>query len=260
MRTPMSFQTLPSRRLAPHIERVRHDLKRRSLQVEEIRRITPGMLRITCGGDDLADFVSLAPDDHVKVFVPGPSGQIERRDYTPRRYDPVARTLAIEFALHDAGPATAWALGAKVGDRLDIGGPRGSAVVSPDVRDWLLIGDETALPAMGRRIEEADETMRITSMGAVTGPDERQAFETRAASTIAWAYRPLSAADDPGPLLDMLKDLDLRPDTFVWIAAEAKVVRALRAFLVAERGFDLGWIKAAGYWVMGQADAHEKFA
>jgi NADPH-dependent ferric siderophore reductase len=250
--------TSPHQRVAPRIERVRHELKRRSLQVEEIRRVTPGLLRITFGGADLADFVSLAPDDHIKIFVTGADGESERRDYTPRRYDPAARTLAIEFALHDAGPATAWALAARIGDTLDVAGPRGSAVVSPDVRTWVLIGDETALPAIGRRIEEADSAARITGLGAITGPGERQTFETRAALTMTWAYRPLSMASDPAPLLDQLKAIDLLPDTFVWIAAEANVARTLKAYLLAERGFDPSWIKAAGYWVMGEADAHEK--
>jgi NADPH-dependent ferric siderophore reductase len=55
------------------------------------------------------------------------------------------RTLTIDFAIHLAGPHQ-WAAAAKVGDRLDIGGPRGSAVV-PDDFDWyLLIGDEARCP------------------------------------------------------------------------------------------------------------------
>ena len=243
---------------APHIERIRHETRRRSLRVETIDRLTPGMLRIIFAGDDLAGFVSAAPDDHVKIFAPAPSGEIERRDYTPRRYDPQARTLAIDFAVHDAGPATQWALGARPGDILEIGGPRGSAVVSPDVRRWLLIGDETALPAIGRRIEEATAGNHITSVVAVAGPQEHQSFETHADLTALWAYRPLSAGNDPAALLAVIKSLDVAPQTFVWIAAEASVTRAIRTCLVERRGHPLNWTKAAGYWLMGQADAHEK--
>ncbi len=89
---------------APKIERVRHYLKRRLLTVAHVENITPGMLRIIFGGDDLSDFVSMAPDDHIKIFVPATDGTEERRDYTPRRYDAAARTLAIDFAIHEAGP------------------------------------------------------------------------------------------------------------------------------------------------------------
>ena len=118
---------------APAIERVRHELRRRSLIVESVADITPGMRRIVLKGDDLADFTSLAPDDHIKIIVPGVHGTEERRDYTPRSYDNAARSLTIDFALHEAGPATQWAIEAQPGTPLEIGGPRGSAVVACSV-------------------------------------------------------------------------------------------------------------------------------
>lgn len=105
-------------------KRVRHTLRFRALEVIKTERITPHLLRITVGGDELADFVSPGFDDHVKLFFPnangalslptaGPDGPIwpdgvkpTMRDYTPRGYYPVAKTLEIDFALHLAGPAT----------------------------------------------------------------------------------------------------------------------------------------------------------
>lgn len=244
---------------APKIERVRHELKRRTLTVAAIERITPGMLRLQLSGDDLADFVSLAPDDHIKIFVPGAGEEMERRDYTPRRYDTDARTLLIDFAIHEAGPVTKWALAARIGDRLEIGGPRGSAVVSGDIENWLLIGDETALPAIGRRVEEAAANTRITAIVAVADAGEHQILQTSAQLDIRWAHRPLSEATDPAALMDILRSVDLQAGTFVWIAAEASVTRALRSYLVEERGYPLSWIKASGYWVKGKADTAEKF-
>jgi NADPH-dependent ferric siderophore reductase len=241
----------------PRIERIRHELKRRDLTVETVERITPQMLRITLTGEDLADFVSASPDDHVKIFLPTASGEPERRDYTPRRFDPAARSLVLDFAVHEAGPATRWALDATPGSALSIGGPRGSAVVS-GVRHWLLVGDETALPAIGRRIEEADAGTIITSVVAVTGGDEEQTFETSAVLNTIWAHRPLSKAADATALIAALENVVIQPDTFVWIAAEASVARAIRAYIVEKRGHRLSWLKAAGYWLLGKADAHEK--
>jgi NADPH-dependent ferric siderophore reductase len=252
----MTIETIPQSQVAgPRIERVRREIRRRTLAVEHIERVTPAMLRITFTGEELADFESLGFDDHVKIAVPVGSGEMERRDYTPRRYDTQARRLVVDFAVHDAGPVTQWALGAKPGDTLQLGGPRGSAVISPDVKSWLLIGDETALPAIGRRIEEADAGTRIVSVVAVAGADERQAFETRAELTTFWAHRPLSEAANPDALLAKVKTVELRPETYVWIAAEASVARAVRNHLVAQRGYPLSWIKAAGYWTKGKADA-----
>ncbi|MFF0950104.1 siderophore-interacting protein [Rhizobium leguminosarum] len=242
----------------PGIERIRHDTRRRLLTVESVVDITPNMRRVVLAGDDLADFISLGADDHIKIFIPTADGGEERRDYTPRRYDNAERRLTIDFALHEAGPVTKWAIDARPGDELDIGGPRGSAVVSKTVKRWLLIGDETALPAIGRRIEESGAGTVITTIAAVTGPLEEQTFETSAELHVRWAHRPLSQATDATALLKLLSTVDIQPETFIWVAAEASVTRDIRAYLL-ERGCPLGWIKASGYWVFGKADTTEKF-
>jgi NADPH-dependent ferric siderophore reductase len=254
----MNILNIFQRDRGPEVERVRHIPKIRSLQVDSVQRLSPGMLRITFSGDDLADFRSLGFDDHVKLFVPSAFGDIQRRDYTPRRFDTTSCTLVLDFAIHDAGPATQWALNAKPGDTIQIAGPKGSSFVSSDIRRWLLIGDETALPAMGRRIEEADAASYLTSIAAVAGPDEEQVFDTRAQVSTLWAHRLLSAAADPAALLAMVQSFDLSRDTFVWIAAEARVARAIRDHIVNDRGHPRSWVKAGGYWIMGRADAHER--
>ena len=255
------FSAFKSPVVAPRIDRVRHDLKVRSVRVESALHLTPGMVRITFAGEELGDFASLAFDDHVKLLAPTPTGAVERRDYTPRRYDRQARTLVIDFAVHEAGPATRWALDARVGDTLQIAGPKGSKIIAAeDVRRWLLIGDETALPAIGRCIEEARPGVQITSVVAVSDPRDRQDFASEAELTALWAYRPLAAAGDPAALIEQVSALPLSPDTFVWIAAEAAVARALRNHLVEARGHPAAWTKAAGYWVTGRSDAHERIA
>lgn len=242
----------------PHIERVRHELKRRELTVEAVENVTPNMLRITLSGDDLADFPSAAPDDHVKIFLAAADGdEPERRDYTPRRFDTKQGRLVLDFAVHEAGPATQWALDAAPGTKLSIGGPRGSAVVS-GVKRWLLIGDETALPAIGRRIEEAGADETITVFATVEGPQEEQRFESKASVDVHYVHRPLSQAAESDALLEALETLDLKPETFVWVAAEAFVARAVRAHLVEKHGLPLTWLKAAGYWTKGQADTAGK--
>jgi NADPH-dependent ferric siderophore reductase len=128
--------------------RVRHNSRRRTLAVLEKRRVTPRMLRIVLGGDD---FATPSADDHLKLFVPGGKGDLEARDFTPRHFDAEAKELTIDVALHPAGPAICWAEQARIGDFVEISGPRGSLMISDGFDWWLLIGDETALPSIGRR-------------------------------------------------------------------------------------------------------------
>lgn len=243
------------------IVRARHELRRRTLTVHRKENVTPAMLRIWLRGEELDGFTSLGADDHIKVFVPGTAGEIERRDYTPRRYDAETGELAIDFAVHEAGPATAWALGVQPGDTLDIGGPRGSMVVPYDFDWWLLVGDETALPAIGRRLEELPEGTPVITLAAVANRDEEQVFATTARHEAHWVHRPLDKAADPAALLEAIKGLTLpEGDGFIWIAAEATVTRALRAHVLEDRQHTPQWLKAAGYWVEGKADSTEKFA
>lgn len=238
------------------ITRQRQEPKRRHLTVKEKTNITPLMLRILLTGEDLADFNSPGADDHVKLFIANGGDKPEMRDYTPRSFDRAARTLAIDFAVHEAGPATRWALEAKPGDSVQIGGPRGSMVISPTFDWWLLMGDETALPAIGRRLEELPAGTKVTSIVTVSGKEEEQVFSTQARHEAIWVHRPLSRADDPAPLLEALRALawPADGDGFVFVAAEARVARAARDYIENSKGHPAAWTKAAGYWVKGVAD------
>ena len=247
----MTTVSLPRR-----IERVRHELRRRELVVRRVEPVSPGMVAVVFGGDALEGFTSLSFDDHVKLIVDdGPAPF--RRDYTPRRFDRAAGELVIDFVVHDGGPATEWAKRAQPGDSLATGGPRGSRVISGPIRDWLFVGDDSALPAIGRFIEELPAGHRARVLVSVPEAEDAQAWESQADVHAQWLARDGGDAADPAPLLEALSKLDIASDCFVWAAAEGGVGRALRAQLL-ERGHSPKWMKIAGYWVKGEANASVK--
>jgi len=219
------------------------------------------MLRIRFASSELGDFESAAPDDHIKLLLPDcelENGRPAMRDYTPRAFDAAAGTLTIDFALHEAGPATAWALSAGPGDTIQIGGPRGSAVVADDFDWYLLIGDETALPAICRRIEELRSDVPIRAIVAVDGPGDRIGMPDRDDLTVHWATRE-KGENDVQHLIALLEQEALPAgEGYVWIAGESGVARAIRAHVVETLGHPREWTKAAGYWTRGVADAHER--
>jgi NADPH-dependent ferric siderophore reductase len=238
----------PTRR----VERVRHELKRRDLQVARVEQLTPHFRRITFTGADLSDFVSASFDDHVKVFFE-PAGDAEpaRRDYTPRSYDNARRELVIEFAQHGEGPAADWATQAQAGDPLTIGGPRGSFIVPLDY-DWhLLVGDETAFPAIARRLEELPAGARALVIVQAADAADRREFETAAAADIRWV-----ATD--AELLDAVRALQLPAgEGYAWCAGEAACMAMLRQELVEVKGHPRDAIRAAAYWKRGAIAHHE---
>jgi NADPH-dependent ferric siderophore reductase len=260
------------------VQRVRHELKMRLLQVKRTRLVSPQLLCVTLAGEDLRGFVSASFDDHVKVFFPEP-GQDEpvlptvgpdgismppgvprppARDYTPRRHDAAAGELDIEFVLHGDGPASMWAAQAKPGQFLGVGGPRGSFVV-PTGYDWhLLIGDETSLPAIARRLEELPASTRATAIIEVADASAEIPLPDRAGLTVNWLHRDGAPAGDPSLLQHAARRVEMPTgEGYVWAAAESAAAKALRRVMVEERGIPKSRIRASSYWKRGASAVHE---
>ena len=245
------------------IHRVMHEIKRRKLEVLRVIDLTPRMRRITLGGPELAGFVSLGTDDHVKLLFPQNAEQAaaletmvlgagkdngpmpEMRDYTPRRYDLDKLELDIDFVLHGDGPASTWAEQARPGQFLHIGGPRGSMIV-PDIFDsYLLIGDETALPAIARRLEGLAANRKALVVIEVENGAEQQVLQSAAQVNVIWVLRE-GGKDN---LLTTVKQLQVpKGNLYAWVATETKVSRQIRRLLIDEHGLDEQFVKAVGYW------------
>lgn len=267
----MSTETIDPR--AP--QRLRHDTRMRLLTVTTVTDITPMMRRVRLAGD-MAGFVAPSYADHIKAFffpegvtplLPpiGPHGaefapgtRPEMRDYTPRYWNVEEGWIELDFVLHGDGPASSWAASAAPGRTLVIGGPRGSLVI-PMAFDWyLLVGDETALPAIGRRIEELPEGAPVVAVLEVDSEAEEQRFETSAELTLVYVHRNGAAAGTTTLLRDKVMTLDLpEGDAYAYIAGESTMSKSVRQYLTEERGFNPEWVKAAGYWLLGTADAQE---
>lgn len=237
------------------LQRVRYDTRRRSLTVIQTVRITPHLTSITLSGD-LSGFQSPGFDDHIKLFfadpVTGilslPDGNTDApkpimRDYTPRRFDIASGTLDIEFAIHQAGPATQWAMTAEPGDTIHIGGPRGSTLIPLAFDAYLLVGDDTALPAIARRLEEIPAGAKVVVVAEVDSADDRLDFVTQADASIHWVYRQTDSLNAALTRLHLPQG-----DMHAWVACEATAARLIRAQLIDDHGVDPHYVKASGYW------------
>jgi NADPH-dependent ferric siderophore reductase len=239
---------------APRVERVRHETKRRRLNVARVERLAPKMVRVVLSGEELRGFTSLGFDDHVKVFFPS-----AMRDFTPRRFDTKVGELWIDFFVHEGGPAASWAEQATIGQTLEIGGPRGSMVVALDGIDaHVLIGDETALPAIGRRLEELPTVVPTLVIIELDPGSEWPVLPSRAAMEVLWVQRDGLGGPPAHEVIEALRRVKFPAGhCFVWVASESRAARAIRGYLRTERGLDKKWIKAAGYWQRGAEGAHD---
>ena len=255
-----------------------HPVKLRTLEVKHFTDLTPRLRRVTLTGDALDGFRSDAPDDHVKLLFPapgerdltlpelGPHGLTfpegvtppARRDYTPRQYRPDVHELDIDFVLHGDGPGATWAANVQPGDRVGVGGPRGSTVVSYDFDWYLLAADEAALPAVARRLEELPAGAPVTVLLEVNDAADELPLATAADVTVQWLHRGGAAPGTTSLLLDTLRHLQLPPgDGFVWAGMESAQATAVRQHLLEERGLTREWVRVVGYWKRGVA-GHEE--
>jgi len=216
-----------------------------------VSNVSANFKRVTFAGEALADFLTQSFDDHVKLIFSGEDGAEVMRDYTPRSFNPEKRELTIEFSLHGDGFASNWAARASVGQRVAIGGPRGSFIVPTDY-DWhLLIGDDTALPAIARRLEELPAETVATVVMQTPSEDRRQ-FRSRSTFGVLWV-------DHPQDLLRQIEALQLPSgEGYVWCAAEAKVAARVRELLVGDKGHGKHSIRASAYWKDGASAHHER--
>ena len=232
------------------VQRIRHEIKRRELDVARVESPTPNFRRITLTGADLSGFISASFDDHIKLILNADSEQAIKRDYTPRHYDAAKGELVLEFSIHGDGPAASWAAQASTGQTVTVAGPRGSLVIPTDY-DWhLLAGDETAIPAIGRRLEELPAGARVTVV-LLAEASERRQFSFAANVSLLWV-------DSAEEMLAMLSAWQ-RPEGegYAWCAGEASMMAATRRILAEEKGLPNAAMRVAAYWKRGQADHHE---
>ena len=232
-----------------------------------IERLSPRMVRIRFGGPDLQGMEWRGPAGHLKLIVPA-AGMTEAelpgpdaprsprmRTYTPRRIDGQAGEIDIDFVLLGDGPASRWAERAQPGDKLVMMGPAPGYAVDPVAAWFLLMGDESALPALETLIEALPRGARALVRIEVEDEAEIRALPEQAQSMdVQWLPRHGAAA---GAMLEeAAQQLGVLPEGAgrTYVGCEAGAVRRIRETLKSLPGSERARITGRGYWQHGKAD------
>ncbi|WP_026179988.1 siderophore-interacting protein [Hahella ganghwensis] len=230
----------------------------RELTLLRKQQVTPNMLRLTLGGEGMADFPEEQESAYVKLMFPNTdSVKPILRTYTVRaqRHD----EIDIDFVIHeDGGPASTWATSAKAGDRITVGGPGPKKLVD-DSADWfLIVGDMTALPAISVNLELLPKHARGYVIIEVINESDIQPLKTPDNIEIHWLINPRPGTRDTF-LLDKVRQLDwLKGRPSIWCACELTSMRKLRAHFRALPNFDKKDLYISSYWKLGVSEEEHK--
>ncbi|MDO5699971.1 MAG: siderophore-interacting protein [Bowdeniella nasicola] len=244
-----------------------HPIRVREAEVVEAWDLSPAMRRVRLQSEELtaqSGFTSTGWDDHIKIIVrPGvrkadigiPRGDrfewnreifSSTRSYTVRAWDGEAGVIDVDFVRHRGGLAAAWADAARPGDTIFIAGPKSCAGFSPHASYHLFVGDETALPAIARALEELPADAQGLAILEVPSTADRQDLTHPAGVEVRYVVRDGVSAGHSRLLADEVETLHLPEGTFAFVAGEAlsitRIRRHLRSLLPKED------VEVVGYW------------
>lgn len=240
--------------------------------VTAVRELTPHMRRLTVRADEFADYAPAGPDEYLGLLMPrGEDAPLvlpaddgsenvraavaaipeqdrpDLRWYTLRDHRPEACEIDIDFVVHgDEGPGTRFARRAVAGSVLGIRECTALYAPVPGARSRVLVGDESAIPAIARILEttSAEDTRVFIEIADAA---EKQVL----AADVTWVER---AGDRPGIRLERAVREAALPDIidYAWVCGERQGVQEIRRLLVA-RGVPKDRITFSGYWRLGEA-------
>jgi NADPH-dependent ferric siderophore reductase len=241
----------------------------REMRVKRSIELTPHMRRVTLTGSDLSRFASGGL--HVRLLLPKdrnrscqwpvmgedgrpkwPAGEDKPdiRIYTLRRVDPGLGEVDIDFVLHEGdSPGARFARQAGNGDVVGMTGPGGGGMPSSD---WcLLLGDETALPAIGRMLEELPAHTEVVARIEVAGESEIQPLPERRGLDLRWLVRDGKRSGLLQPALESITWPRDGRSVFAWAGCEYRDFLAIRRHFRIEHGLARQQHLAVAYWRRG---------
>ncbi|WP_336632694.1 MULTISPECIES: siderophore-interacting protein [unclassified Microbacterium] len=250
------------------------------LHIAEVTRtawLTPGMVRVTFGGEGLTGFRTTGiGDEFVRVHFPASDGvlHLPRVDddgvwhypdgvqdhvepYTIRRHDAATGEVDIDLVVHGHGRAGAWAAAAAPGDRVALGDPRGLYEPPSGAVDQVFVTDATGLPALARLSEQLAPDVR--AVAAVEIAEESHRLDIDAPNlSVRWIVGRGNGVG-PSAITEALRALPISDECYVWVAGEAGELRAARRYLRHDRGLPAARYAVIGYWRDRQEEWLERY-
>jgi NADPH-dependent ferric siderophore reductase len=249
----------------------------REITVVSSEQLTPHMRRVRLSGQDLARFA--IGGIHIRLMLPpkgrtpvwpklAEDGQLKWpegddaltvRIYTIRNIDVERGLVDIDFVMHPGleTPASQFAQSAQPGDVVGMFGPGGEH--NPDCRHLLMLGDDTAIPAIARILGNLPEDRTAEVWIEVDSPADILPLDCDRAR-VNWLFREGRQSGTAGLLSEVVRNIDrarLPEDTFIWVGCEFADFKLIRGIVRSEWEMPKGKQLVVSYWRREKADAVE---
>ncbi len=225
------------------------------------------MLRLTFEGAHVHELAGHEPAASVRLLVPSPGAtelviptwngnefllpdgsRPALRTFTPLRVDPDGGRIDLEIVRHPGGAVSTWAEDAGPGSPAAISGPGSGYVPDQRAARFVLLGDETALPAISQLVEMLPTDAPLEIHVEVTSEDARIELPQRDGCELTWYVTPSDELPGTG-LVDVIRGVTAVDDhTRIWAAGEAASMQAIRAHLFKTLGIPRSQASVRGYW------------
>lgn len=249
------------------------------LEVLRRERLSPHMVRLYVGGDNFGKFAANEfTDPYIKIYFTKPELGLQppynvaelretlapedipvTRTYTVREVNSDEQWISIDFVIHgESGLAAPWATSVQPGEQVVFGGP-GGGYVPDESADWhLLVGDESALPAIASSLEAMPAEAVGIALIEVGGVEDEQPIQAPSGVEVRWVHRGEAEAGTSDVLVAAVCDLEWR-DGYVQVFAhgEREAIKKLRDVFFNQHQLDRKQVSISGYWAYGRTE--EKF-
>jgi NADPH-dependent ferric siderophore reductase len=233
------------------------------LELAHKEHLGPRMIRVVLTGAELEGFEIGEPGASVRLLIPTPgSAELVMPEWNGNEFlftdgnRPIIRTftpramvpdeLVLDIVVHQGGAASQWATAAEPGAPVAISGPGRGYEVDELASEFILLGDETAVPAISQLLESIAGSIPVGVDFEVAEDFGQIEMPEHPGATITWHH---SRAGEMGDaMLAALQARQLDATTRIWCAGEAATMHRIRGYLFKKAGVPRSRATVRGYW------------
>lgn len=238
--------------------------------------ITPNFIRLTLQGDDMKPYEVCTIGVNNKILLPRPGSKEVNlpkfddethdwifpedhlkpiiRTYTYRGADFEKNQMIVDFVHHgDNGPASAWAINAKLGEEIGVAMKMYKSELYPESDWYFLIGDATAIPVLSAIMESLPNDKKGVALIEVPTKEDEQSLTKPENFEVIWIHN--SHPENGSELAEKAKEFEIpEGEKFAYVAAEFSTVKELRNYFRKELAWTKDELYAYSYWKAGVAE------